>query len=521
MNARDAIDDFFPIDEAEVDDFAEKEAVEAQVEQTVSAPPESELPRAWRIIFDNDGEEGVDYAKGTSFTAGGTESSPISRASSTRIELFDRSYAAAEDDSPSSEGDAGYSPDLASSSSFAAPIAPDILDSDVELEYREVVVDRNGLPRQAGAESTEGEFIKRFRARAEQNLFVFLKGVLGRFFLTAHFHQRICEFLQQIPPYRKLVLMPREHAKTAIVSGGLPLHILVQPAESNIYFPGLEGSECRILLAGETERMAKKNLRVLKSIMEENKVFRAFWPHRCWGDGEQKQREWTSESIIIPRANEWPDPTIKAVGVGGAITGARPNVMIKDDLVSFKAMNSDVVMNEAIEWHIASRALLDTYEVESGLQSLEFIVGTRWAVFDLYSYIIDNDPSVAVNSAEFHRIINNGKILWPEKYAPGDIEQLRLEHGSMFYLLYLNSAADPSLTDFDCENVREFAIVDGRIVFSGEARDTWLSERQGKLGDAAADSGRQTKPVIDRGMPLSLLRLQENLRGGVGCRIRA
>jgi len=161
---------------------------------------------------------------------------------------------------------------------------------------------------------------------------------------------------------------------TTIVSGGLPTHILIQPAETNIYFPGLEGSECRILMAGETANMAQKNLRVVKSVFTENRVFRAFWPDRCW-ENARDSAQWNNDGIIIPRKNEWPDPTIRAVGVGGAITGARPNVMIKDDLVTFDAAHSEVVMTEAIEWHKASRALLDKYEIESGLESLEFIIG--------------------------------------------------------------------------------------------------------------------------------------------------
>jgi hypothetical protein len=345
--------------------------------------------------------------------------------------------------------------------------------------------------------------------------------VVGRFFLTPHFHQDVCQFLQKVPSFRKLVLMPRSHCKTAIVSGGLPSHILIQPADTNIYFPGIDGAECRILLAGENSTMAEKNLRVVKTIFEENKIFRAFWPHRCWIDS--KAKVWSSNQIIIPRENEWPDPTIKAVGVGGAITGARPNVLIEDDLVSFKAMNSSVVMEEAIDWHKTARALLDTYEVESNLASLQFIIGTRWQVHDLYSHIIDNDKTVDVIDEKYHRIINNGKILWPEKYTAKDIEQLRLEHGSMFYLLYLNSAADPSLTDFDCENVRSFAIVNGRIVFAGEGRDGWLADRAGRLANREdAILQGQAVPVIERGMPLSLMRLQEAVREGRGgCRLRA
>jgi hypothetical protein len=361
----------------------------------------------------------------------------------------------------------------------------------------------------------EGEWVKKYKTRSEQSLFVFTKGVLGRFFLTKHFHRKICSFIQKCPPFRKLVLMPREHAKTAIVSGGLPAHILIQPAETNLYFPGLEGNECRILLAGETETMAKKNLRVIEDIWESNKLFRAFWPHRVWeGKAKSQSRTWSDLAMIIPRDNEWPDPTIRAIGVGGAVTGSRPNVLLKDDLVSFKAANSDVVMDEAIEWHKASRALLDRYEVESGLQSLEFIIGTRWAVYDLYSYIIDNDPSVEVNDPEFHRIIRDGKILWPEKYTDDDIEQLRTEHGSMFYLLYLNSAADPELTTFDMTQVRDFRFENGEIIFEEDERDLILMKRLEKK-KALSQGPPPPKIQVGQRLDMQLMNRIMEMRGGV------
>lgn len=381
----------------------------------------------------------------------------------------------------------------------------------------ELVIDNNGQVRQCGATTPEGEFIKKYKKRAEQSLFVFLRGILGRYFLTKHFHRDVCRFLQKCPPARKLVLMPREHGKTCIVSGGLPAHILLQSAESNIYFKGLEGSECRILLAGETESMAKKNLRVIKAIFEENKLFRAFWPQRCWERIGRNVREWSTEAIIIPRKSEWPDPTVRAVGVGGAITGARPNVMIKDDLISFKASNSPIVMEEAIEWHKTSRALLDKYEVESGLESLEYIVGTRWAVYDLYSEIIDNDSSVEVIADNYHRIIRDGNILWPEKYSQEDIERLRMEHGSMFFLLYLNSAADPNLTDFNLELLRNFTLIDNKIIFDGDARDDFLIKRANGLSGI----DKPHAPIIRKNEPINLRRISEALRMGIGVRLRS
>ena len=742
---------------------------------------------------------------------------------------------------------------------------------DGEYEPREVVIGKNGLPRQAGADMPEGEYLKRFKKRAEQSLFIFLKGVLGRFFLTPHFHKEVCGFIQKCPPFRKLVLMPREHAKTTIVAGGLPPHILIQPAETNIYFPGIEGSECRILLSGETEGMAKKNLRVIQSVFDENKIFRAFWPHRVWeGRAKSQSKMWSDSGVIIPRKNEWPDPTIRAVGVGGAITGARPNVLIKDDLVSFKAANSEVVMDEAIDWHRASRALLDKYEIESGLSSLEFLIGclvadsivtmddgarrricdvevgeyvhaptlngavwrrkvlkvipqgiaetwtisttthdirstgnhpflistgtdelswkradqlregdlvvahkklysypsgegqsfegefcwlfgfmlgdgwvntrprkgyvcfspgvdadlnqrvldalrayvpgnkwyltlgsyyrtdsvkaakffsdlgfkggaktkrlplwayrlpqeqklaflrgfcdadggwvshqtwrveisnrelledlrhlaclcgvrtgrlltrervlqpphskypiravchsagfnfstidrpqrvnknlygglnvgrdtklsdelrfervtsvvrnkvaeqvwdltvegepaffanglavhnTRWAVYDLYSHIIDNDPSVEVIDAQYHKIISDGKILWREKYTLEDIEQLRVEHGANFYLLYLNSAADPELTDFDMSLVRDFHIHKGEIVFEEDERDAMLAKRlkkQKRMSDVGSGVN-VPPPKMERGSVLDNILMQRFAEAGGGIRLR-
>lgn len=391
---------------------------------------------------------------------------------------------------------------------------------DEELEAPEVVIDANGQPRHAGATTPEGEYIRRFKRRAEESLFIFLRGILGRFFLTSHFHKKACHWLQQCPPFRKLKLMPREHAKTTIVAGGLPPHILIQSADTNIYFPGINGCECRILLGGETETMAKKNLRVVQSVFEENRVFRALWPERVWeGRAKSQSKMWSDSGIIIPRENEWPDPTIRAVGVGGAITGARPNVLIKDDLISFKAANSEVVMDEAIEWHKASRALLDKYEIESGLQSLEFIIGTRWSVYDLYSYIIDNDPSVEINDESFHRIIRDGKILWPEKYSVADIEQLQREHGSNFYLLYLNTPADPSLVDFDTSQIRVFSVVDGKIVFFADERDLLL-EKKHRLKQERLTA---VKPPanVKAGERLTASVLQRMIDGGGGMRLRA
>lgn len=384
-----------------------------------------------------------------------------------------------------------------------------------QYEQREIVVDKTGVPRQAGSSHPEGEFIKRLKIEAEKSLFVFAKGIMGRDYLTPHLHLPVCNFVQECPPFRKLLLMPRHHAKTSIVSHCLPPHILLQSAESNIYFPGVDGCECRILLTGETEGMAGKNLRVVESVFTGNATFRALWPERCWEENPRKHNAvWNSQEMTIPRGTVWPDASIKTVGVGGAITGSRPNVLIKDDLISFAAANSSAVMQEAIEWHKVSRALLEEYEKESGLFSLEYTTGTKWAVFDLYSYIIDNDPSVEVLDNRFRAIIKDGRILWPERFNEKNIEQLRKEYGSMFFLLYLNSAADPSLTDFDTRLIRCYAYKDGNIMFDEDERDVYLEERL--EAEAGKEEEAQARAIVTKGMKFGTENYSEIVGKGRG-----
>ena len=366
-----------------------------------------------------------------------------------------------------------------------------------ETGWKEIVVDKTGVPRQAGSAHPEGEFITRFRRLAEGSLHVFGKGVMGRAYLCDHLHLPTADFLQKVPPFRKLLLMPRDHAKTTLVSHCLPPHILIQPASHNIYFPNMEGCECRILLGGSSQGRAEKNLGVIAKAFTANPILRALWPSRCYENDRHAKYEapkWNAQEIVIPRTEAWPDASVFAVGVGVEIAGARPNVMIKDDLIGREAANSEAMMRDAIDWHVASRALMDEYEKDSGIESLEYTIGTRWAVFDLYSYILDGAEEVGPDlSVEYKKrsilepvIDDKGNMtgdlepIWPERFPPERIDQLRNEFGSMFYLLYMNEASDPNLVDFDMNRVRQFELggaAGNEIIFDTEKRDAYLEER--------------------------------------------
>lgn len=367
----------------------------------------------------------------------------------------------------------------------------------------EVVIDKKtGLARQAGATMADGAWVTGVRLRAERSLYVFAKGIMGRTYLTKTLHLPMCAWLQTRPPFRKLALWPREHAKTSIVGHCLPIHILLQPRSHNLYFPGEDGCDQRIVLAGETETRATDALRVIQSAYESNQLLRAFWPHLMWDNPRQQSKKWNEKEMIVRRPTDYPDPSIRGIGVGGAITGAHPSVLLKDDLISVEAANSPTVMQGAIEWHVTSRALIN----RDG--TLEFIIGTRWAVADLYDYIITNDPTVEVT---IRSVVEGGVCIYPEVFNMEKVAQLQREFGILFPLLYMNSAADPELVDFDMAQIREFTLSNGYVEMTEDDRDVVIAERL---------HAPPLEMAVPEGAPMNRDTWQSIYRPGEGIRLR-
>lgn len=356
---------------------------------------------------------------------------------------------------------------------------------------RELVLDaKTGQPRQAGADR-EGKWLLDFRQRAERSLYVFAKGVLGLTRLTPTLHKPGCDWLMTTPPYRKLLLWPRDHLKTSIVSRALSLHALIQPRGKSPYLPTKDGQpfagqDARILLAGETAANAEKQLGWIELQCEGNARLRALWPHLMWDSPRKQAKAWNATAMVLPRTVDFPEASIETIGVGGAVTGRHYDIMIKDDLATFDAANSAVIMQQAIDWHEASRALLD--DPETGV---EFTVGTRWAVFDLYDHIIRDDPSVAVL---VRAAIEDGQPIFPEMFSLATLDEYKKRLGVLFPLLYMNTAIDAAISDFAIEAVREFVIENGQLTFTEDERDLELSQR---LNQPAPPS------VIPRGVRLT------------------
>lgn len=354
--------------------------------------------------------------------------------------------------------------------------APDLEDPDLLLPdpnpEDELVVTPKGHIRQAGADDIEGAFVQEVKDKCEQFLFVFAKVILGKNLMTWGLHFPFCNWLQRIPPQRKLALMPRDHFKSTIMSQCLPLHVFIQPQDRNPYFPGKRGGDQRILLVCETDDRATEHMSTIKNALTGNDKLRAFWPEIIWDKPRAQADNWSKQKLDIPRSPEYAnfaDPSLHAIGITTAMTGKHPSMLIKDDLISFKAINEPSTMHLAIEAHKASRALIN----EAGC--LEFMAGTRWAVGDLWEYIIKEDPTVEVIQRS---VIENGKPIFPERFPAEVIEQKKAEIGErMFALWYMNTGVDESICDFaDQEKIRYFSVIQGLCTYDWRETDDHLSK---------------------------------------------
>jgi len=330
---------------------------------------------------------------------------------------------------------------------------------------KEVVISKSGEVRQAGSTDPNGRFIKLIKRKAESSLYFFAKSILGLNRMVSHLHGEVCDVLQKWPPYRKLILLPRDCFKSTIVAKALPIHKFIQPKENNAYWPGHDGLETKILLTCETAHHASKHIQWVEIHFQRNQLLKALWPEKCWENPKRDARKWNSELFYLPRELhfEQSDPTMQGIGVGGAITGAHVTDIINDDLISLEAAQSEAVMDKADEWQMVSRALMEDQET-----SQEYTIGTHWAVNDLYVRMQQRDPTIETYKRS---LVENGKSIFPEEFSMPLIEQLKHEFGFMFPLLYMNNPKDAKLVDFREELIRRFRWEEDNMIFDSDPRD--------------------------------------------------
>ena len=191
---------------------------------------------------------------------------------------------------------------------------------------------------------------------------------------------------------RQLVLAPRDHGKTECA-----ITYAVRAICLN--------RDVRILWICESSAQAEKRMRRVRALLRSERIVADWASDESVGctPFESEEAPWTQTQIYVPRGIESVDPTITAIGSGGAVTGAHFDLILADDLESDVTCHTASARAKTKRWF---RATVLPMLSRGGLIT---VIGTRKHFDDLYGDMI-NDPSWA--------LIEDPAILrMPESYS--------------------------------------------------------------------------------------------------------
>ena len=251
--------------------------------------------------------------------------------------------------------------------------------------------------------------------------------------MSPTFHAPLCYDIDHGAD-RRLDLWPRGHLKTHIITIGKSIQRYLQ------------NREIRILLASAKQDSSNKNLSKIKSLWEANKVLRWLFPE-CRPN--PKRDRWTEMEATLPRTKLQPEPTFKAIGVGGSVAGWHFDAIVKDDLIDEQTEQSPLILEKIYDWHILSHSLRETLA-----DGVDHIVGTRWIVGDIYQMVEEQEKEYQVR--KISAIKKDGTPAWPERFSLEHFLEMRRKDPYRFACQYMNDPRDPSITSFNANWLKYF-----------------------------------------------------------------
>lgn len=289
------------------------------------------------------------------------------------------------------------------------------------------------------------------REAAEADLEVFIK-LVAPYRVLGAVHKELIHWLTRSERLsHQLVLLPRDHMKSALMAYRVAWAIVKRP-------------DVRILYISSTTNLAEKQLKMIKDILTCEKV-RMYWPELVKLE-ETKREKWTSSEISVDhpkrKAEGVRDSTVFTGGLTTSLTGLHCDIAVLDDVVVMENAYTEEGRNRVSSQY----SLLASIE---GAESEEWVVGTRYHPKDLYNDLINMEEDSYDESGEqdskrnvyevFERQVEShgdgtGEFLWPRqqrtdgKYFGFNAEILAKKRAkyldkSQYRAQYYNNPNDP------------------------------------------------------------------------------
>ena len=250
------------------------------------------------------------------------------------------------------------------------------------------------------------------REEAESSLISFIKLVHPQRVLGAVHEEVINWWCRPDAKSHQLLLLPRDHGKSALVAYRVAWELTKDPT-------------LRILYISSTANLAIKQLSFIKDIFLSQK-YRKFWPNMV-NEEEGKRKKWTENEICLDHplreAEAIRDPSIFTAGLTTGITGLHCDIAVLDDIV----VRENAYTKEGRDKVKSQYSLLSSIE---GAEAQEWVVGTRYDPNDLYNDMLSMKVELygedgSLESEEqlyeiFERQVEDqgdgqGEFLWPRQ----------------------------------------------------------------------------------------------------------
>ncbi|MDH5786992.1 MAG: phage terminase large subunit [Candidatus Bathyarchaeota archaeon] len=233
-------------------------------------------------------------------------------------------------------------------------------------------------------------------------------------FTNAPFQEEWCNYLQHkfsplktnTPKEKKyLLLWPRGHGKTT----SMILYILWLIGNyQNIH----------INIVSKTATLSESILTAIMTYIESDEKYR-----EIFGELKPRQpRKWTNQQLIIDRTEISKNPTLKATGLMGPITGGRNDLIICDDIIDEENVRTRLQVEKVSTWF--NKVLYPTLYPWGGI----IVIGTRWSYADIYAELLEKWP-YDIKPA----IQKDGSALWPNYWPVSKLEERRKEIGTIIF----------------------------------------------------------------------------------------
>ena len=263
---------------------------------------------------------------------------------------------------------------------------------------------------------------KHLRKRAKSDLFFLSYGVLGYNKLSENLHGHHCAWVIRNRAARfRLTLLPRSHYKSTIDTISDSIRIVLPDDTGEQPYPENLGTNCRLLIAHETQDQASKFLTSVTGHFTSNALLMGLFPE-CVPN--LRKHRVNLQELELPRSEIWSEPTIDTMGVGGKSQGRHYNYLKLDDLIGDKARDSKREMSTAIEWFDNIQSFFSEFTRD------KFdLIGTRWAVKDLYQHVIDTYGSAILKyirpAEERNSITKQLEPIFPERFTTESFKILK------------------------------------------------------------------------------------------------